>query len=585
MPSHRKSDPPGSSSGPSLDERVREFERHVVEKIDVTDTQSARKAARREWVSRLKFVGAWCGLWTMLVAASLFARDAWPPDETRMLAMAWEMWSQHRFAVPLLNGEAQPLPPFFFWLVHLGWFAFGVTDGWARLVGPLGALASLFVVSRLARLLWPSEQEVARYAPLVLLGTLLFAFASSVTLPDTWTLCLVSMAYWGLLIRWRHRDMRAWLLLGVALGFGALNAGFIVWLYVLPVALLAPLWARTPRPGWKYWYVDILYATALAAVMVAVWIGIAGATHGASYVARFFTHALSGVPLTTFARTQPWWWYAWLVPAVFLPWSVLPLAWMRLWYIRREPLEDGFVFCLTWIVVSVFVLSLLPVKQVQHLLPLLPAGVLLAARLLFGRALIEVYADKAFGGMALPLLLLGGVQMALPRLPRVEFLPEFLWEQSPWLGVAIMAIGIATAWLPLNDVHRRVFDIAGMCVLLMVLALLGIASQFNSLYPLADVGRVLGEAQARGQPVAYVGDYQGEFHFAGRLRAPLAVVGPAHAEAWLNEHPQGVLVAYSTSWAPRIPGQLPSLLDVPFRDQRLRVFGIPQSVSVPGAGR
>ncbi len=580
MSSHRKSD---GKKPASLERRVREFERHVVEKIDVRDTHSARKAAKRTWLIELKSVVIWCGLWLLLTLAALFARGAWPFDETRVLGIAWEMWSQHRFAAPVLNGEPQLYPPLFFWLVHLGWLAFGVSEWWARLVGPIGALTSLFLVQRVARLLWHSEQEVARYAPLIMLGMLALALMVGTTSPDTWTLALVLLSYWGLLIRWRG-DMRAWIMFGVGLGFGALNAGLIVLAYVLPVALVAPLWARAPRPQWKYWYVDLFKSLALAAALFGVWLAAAGAAEGTPYVVRLLAHAWDGTPLALFARQQPWWWYALLAPVAFLPWSVMPLVWMRLWYIRREPMEDGFVLCLLWIVLSLLVLSVLPVKQAQFLLPLLPAGALLTARLLFGRALLTVYQDKALAGMAVPLLILGGVQMALPRLPRVPFLPALLWEQSSLLGLAIMGIGIASAWLPLKDVRRRVSDISALCTMLVVFVVIGVASQFDKLYPVSQAGQVMAQIQARGQPLAHVGEYRGEFQFAARLATPLAIVGPAYAERWAAEHPTGVLIAYLDAWQPRFSDGSAPLFDAPFQDGRLRFYSAQQILASPRTG-
>ncbi len=579
MSTHRKHEDRGSTQ----DKRVREFERRVVEKIHVKDTHTARAAVKREWIVGLKAVAVWGGVWLLFALATLFARDAWPPDETRVLGIAWEMWHQHAWSVPQLNGEPALHPPLFFWLVHLAWLGAGVTDWAARAVGALGALASLFIVQRLARLLWPQERDVIRYVPLLLLGTFAFALIATAALPDTWTLTFMLLALWALLIQWRHADMRAWLLLGFALGAGALTAGFIVLVYVLPVALTAPLWARAPRPRWSYWYLDLVKAVVLAGVVVALWLAALGTTVGAPTIVRWLAHAWEGTPLAVFARQQPWWWYALLVPIVFLPWSVFPLVWMRLWHIRREPLEDGFVFCLAWLVLPVLLLSTLSVKQPQFLVPLLPAGVLLTARLLLGRALHDVYRDQPLGGMAVPLLALGGVLMALPKLARVEFLPTLLWDQSPWLGVAIMGVGIASAWLPVRDVRRRVIDTALVSALLVVFVLLGVASQFNKLYPLAPVAEVLAQAQQRGQPVAQVGAYDGEFHFAGRLRTSLAVVEPLRAEPWALEHPDGVLVTYTNGWQPRHAGRVSPLLEAAFLDGRVRVFSAQQVLSAQAA--
>ena len=66
-------------------------------------------------------------------------------------------------------------PPLLFWLFHLGWWLFGVDEWWPRLVPPLFGLANLFLVRSLARRLWPDRPEVAKTAPVVLLGFLLWS--------------------------------------------------------------------------------------------------------------------------------------------------------------------------------------------------------------------------------------------------------------------------------------------------------------------------------------------------------------------------------------------------------------------------
>src|SRR5688572_17871987 len=109
---------PPSKPGRPPDDRVRKFERHVVEEIVMVDTPAARKAVKRERFTELKFSAIWIGLWLLLTAASLFVRNVWPNDETRALGIAWEMWARAAFLVPYLNGQPELHPPFFFWLIH-----------------------------------------------------------------------------------------------------------------------------------------------------------------------------------------------------------------------------------------------------------------------------------------------------------------------------------------------------------------------------------------------------------------------------------------------------------------------------------
>jgi len=62
--------------------------------------------------------------------------------------------------------------------------------------------------------------------------------------------------------------------------------------------------------------------------------------------------------------------------------------------------------------------------------------------------------------------------------------------------------------------------------------------------------------------VAFVGDYQGELGFLGRLRRPLDVIDSAQAEQWLGNHPDGMLVAIGLRQGEGLPSR--PLLDAPF---------------------
>jgi 4-amino-4-deoxy-L-arabinose transferase-like glycosyltransferase len=568
------------STHPSPEERIRKFERHVVEEIQLTDTAPARAAAKREWLAELKLVAAWFGLWLMLTLAGVFGRSAWLPDETRVLGVAWDMWVRGNFSLPYLNGAPESYPPLLLWLIHFGWSAFGVSEGWAKLVTSFGILASLFVTQRVAHVLWPQETDVRRYAPLILLGMFSISLTTATILPEAWTLFFVLTALWGLLIQWRRRDMRAWLLTAVALVFGALTCGVFIFVYVLPLAILAPLWAHAPRPTWKYWYLDIGKAVAAAVVVLLGW--LLAAAPDRSYVLNFLAQSSQGTMLDVFPRAQPWWWYAWVAPLVFLPWSVLPLAWMRFWHIRREPIDAGFGFCLAWLALTLLALSALPVKQPQYLLPLLPAVALLSARLLLASAMRDTHHDNPFAGMAIPIMAAGGVLMALPRVPRIDWLPGILWEQSPWVGLVVMLVGIGSAWLPITNTRRRVFDISLIVVLATVFVVLGAGVRWNDRYALEQAGAVLAEAQTRGLAVAHVGEYRGEYHFAGRLRAPLMPTDPAQVATWIAEYPDGVLITLADRWPASLANDGAILFRAPLGSDEVLILDAQQILSTDG---
>ena len=81
-------------------------------------------------------------LLALYLAASL-ARPVLPVDETRYLAVAWEMWQRGDLLVPTLSGEPYShKPPLLFWLVHAGWAAAGVSSWWPRTLVALFALGT-----------------------------------------------------------------------------------------------------------------------------------------------------------------------------------------------------------------------------------------------------------------------------------------------------------------------------------------------------------------------------------------------------------------------------------------------------------
>ncbi len=562
------------------DPRQAALEQFIVEEIEIGDVKSPAAAVPLRvrkpslwWVS-IRSAAACTGLWLLLFLASLFARSIWPVDETRMLSVAWEMWTRGEFVLPSLNGELYARqPPLMAWLIDAGWSLFGVNDWWPRLLPALFSLASLAVVQRLARLLWRENREIGRLAPLVLLGTPLWALYTTLALPDMLLVFFALLGWWAVLIMWRHRDMRAFLLLGAALGFGALALGTIIYVYVLPVAVLAPLWGRgASRVTWKDWYIDIAKAILMGAAILGLWLAPAGMQSGSADVMEWLSGSLTGARLDLVTTGKSWWWYlAWL-PIVCLPWSIWPLLWRRLWQIRREPLSVGMTFSVIGNLSTLALLSLIEPKQPQFLLPLLPLTALPVSYLLMEESLEGAGDHHPLSGITIPVVVLGGALAVLPQLPRVDVLPEFLWELSPFVGIGVMVVGVALAWLPAREVRRRAMDTIIAGALLVVFLILGAGSQFDEFYRTETVGQFLANAQAQHRPIACVGEYQGEFQFAGRLREPLPVIDPAEADGWLMTHPDGLLISDTSDWQPPEASRRRPVLRIPYRGSTLRVW-------------
>ncbi len=226
----------------------------MVEEIEMSAVAAPHlgpKAKRRKGAVGLhatKAALAWMGLWLLPVLAALFARSPWPLDETRSLAVAWEMWARSDWLVPYLNGEiyAQQTP-LMFWLINLGWTVAGVNEWWPRLIPALLGLGSLILVARLARALWPGQITIAAYAPIIMLGMLCWTIFLTLTLDSMLLVFFTSLGAVAITTMLRKRRQLAWPLLGLSLGLGALAGGPVILVYLLPLALLAPFWVGSKR--------------------------------------------------------------------------------------------------------------------------------------------------------------------------------------------------------------------------------------------------------------------------------------------------------------------------------------------------
>jgi 4-amino-4-deoxy-L-arabinose transferase-like glycosyltransferase len=503
-------------------------------------------------------------VWGGLVALGLALRPVLPVDETRYLSVAWEMWVRGDFLVPHLNGAPYShKPPLLFWLFQAGWAAFGVNEWWPRLVPSLFALANLFLTAALARRLWPERPAVARLAPIILLGFLLWSVFTTFVMFDMLVATAVLVALLGLHTARERGGALPWLQAGAGLGLGILAKGPVVLLPVLAVALLAPWWSRgrsrggaeAPSPaqrgrvgegaaGWR-WAAGVLAAVAIGAAVALAWALPAALSGGEAYADAIFLGQTEGRLVDSFAHNRPWWWYLALLPAVLFPYSVWPPLLQALGRAARRqlgrgmPTDPGVRFCLAWAVPVLAVFSLISGKQLHYLIPLLPALALLAARLLDSPA----PATRRWHLVPPVSLLLGvGALMA--------FAPEIVgrWDVPSWAGFVSPGVGVFTllagvAFLAAFErlPARRTLP-TWIGLVLVLAAHLGFSEAGNRAYDVEPIARYLSVLERQGRPIAFVGTYHGEFHFLGRLERPFEEILPGGELLWLRDHPDGRVV-------------------------------------------
>ena len=506
----------------------------------------------------------WTGLWAVVMATAFLTRPLMPMDETRYVAVAWDMWLSGNFLVPHLNGETySQKPPLLFWLINLGWGAFGVNEWWPRLVAPLFGLASLFLTQRLARELWPETSSTpgSSMAPLVLIGGFFWAVFTTLTMFDMILTAFVLIGLIGVVKAWRGGGWGGLLLLGLGIGFGILTKGPAVLVHTLPAALLAPWWGRGMSKAWTgrkgLWYVGILVSVVLGAAIALAWAVPAGMAGGEAYRDAIFWGQSAGRMVSSFAHSQPWWWYGAVLPVLLLPWVTWPAAWRAARLLpKRLTLEGGGAeaggmrFCVAWFVPAVIVFSFISGKQFHYLLPELPAFALVLARLLAAEDRVEDGAEpKASPSLVLPGLLaviLAAALFALPVLP-LPALPQPWWDlvASGW-GVLLAAAGVgvmAAARLPLS---QRIAALAALAAGFVVSTHLAMRPVLAAVFDLKPVALRLAEWQRQGVPLANFSKYHGQYNFLGRLKKPIAQVGmfsPDTAE-FIKRHPDGLIIAY-----------------------------------------
>ena len=519
-------------------------------------------------------------LWAVGVAGGLAARPAWPIDETRYLAVAWEMWERGNLLVPHLNGSPySDKPPLLFWSIVAGWRLLGVSEWWARLVPSLFALGSLLLTARFARRLWPDREDVAHAAPLLLLGTFFWSFFSTVLLFDMLLVFFALVAVSGAVAAARG-DGRGWIAVSLGIALGILSKGPAILLPVLPVVLSAPAWSPGLRAS--RWYPRAIASTLAGLALSLAWALPAARSGGPAYSDAILWSQTAGRLTRAFAHPRPFWWYVPVLPLVAFPWVLWPWLWRREGAVGEAWRDGGVRLCAIW-AGGVFVLfSLVSGKQVYYLLSLLPPVALLAARLLPARD--SAPRRREIGLLAAAFLLLAGLVAVARPFAVSRGLPFWLTTLPAAAALVPAAAGAALLFRPIRNRTVALRLVAAGSVLTIVALLWGFGRAAGSTYDVSPIARYLSRLESEGHPLAHAGRYHGEYQFAGRLTRPLEVIEPGDADGWLARHPGGYVVVYSNRLDPRPDDEMRRA----FRGGTVAVRHVPAKGSSrlegPGAG-
>ena len=483
------------------------------------------------------------GLWLFLMAVSLFSRSYIPIDETRYVTVAWNMWLRGDFLVPFLNDEAySDKPPLLFWMMQLGWAVFGVNDWWPRLVPSFFALGGAFLTIRLAKLLWPSRDAVARMAAVILFGSLLWMIFATATMFDMLVAFFTLLGMLGILTVWHGAAWKGWGLVGFAIGLGLLAKGPTILLQILPVAVLAPWWIKGSGINWSSWYTGMLGAVLLGAMIALAWAIPAGIRGGEVYQHAIFWGQTADRMVNSFAHHRPFWWYFPLLPVMLFPWLFWGGIWRGMFKLRDSLDNAGVRFCLAWGVPVFFAFCLISGKQVHYLLPIFPAFALLAAR---GLDALEIPPGRAGRlSVGLVIMLLGAGVLILPYWAAHVTVPEWLGRIPAFAGILLLLCGGVFMVCRLMNVERQVW-LTATASLVMVLGLhLALIRTAGLAYDIRPISAKIKALQDAGVPLANVGKYHGQYQFAGRLQHSIEQIHEEQLVAWFEAHPNGRVIFY-----------------------------------------
>ncbi|HWS11420.1 MAG TPA: glycosyltransferase family 39 protein [Rhodocyclaceae bacterium] len=503
--------------------------------------------------------------WLALVTVTLLTRPYVPVDETRYLAVAWEMRVTGEYLVPHLNGALYGhKPPLMFWLINAGWAVFGVNEWWPRLIVTAFGLAALLLTARIAALALPGREQAPGLAVLVTGGALLWAVFTTMVMFDLMLTTFAALAMLGLLRAGRGELGKGFLIFGLGIGLGVLSKGPAILLHTLPAALLAPLWLRQrPAGGWGRWYLWVLGGFLVGAAVALAWAVPAAVAGGEAFREEIFWKQSANRMVQSFAHRKPLWWYLPMLPLMLFPWLFWAPLWKGFAALARSvragpadgPAQPGVRFALAWALPGLLAFSMISGKQMQYLLPEFPAfGLLAAAALLAAPPVVrrwhQVLPAFALAGLAVYLVVDPGARMT-------EIVPA---AGRPWVLASAAACGALAVGVLLAQ-PRSIAAGAALLGTATVGAVVALQAGFGSAvayaYDVHPVARHLAEVQAQGQPVAHIGKYHGQFQFPGRLRQPLQVIAEEGVADWAARNPGGVVVGYTEpDEAPASPTRL-----------------------------
>ena len=329
------------------------------------------------------------------------------PDESRYSQIAREMFERGDWLTPTLGGYNWfEKPVLLYWLQHIAYNIFGVSEFSARFFSAVFGLGIVLVVWRLCLRVESLIQKkgfysqnsngFANFTAIALatsIGLIAFSRGASfdiiLTFPITLSLvCFMTFEIYAPHSHSDHNfqgyvvtDLIFLALFYVFIGVALLAKGLIG--AVIPFGVVFTYYLFQMRLPQRLFIFSLFWGIPLAVLVASVWYLPMYLTHGYGFIDEFFVqHHFQRYTSNKYQHPQPFYFFWWVLPAMTIPW--LPFLLTALWNMRnwrsgiaQIPSDYLRYFALAWMLFPILFFSFSGSKLPGYILPALPGAMIL----------------------------------------------------------------------------------------------------------------------------------------------------------------------------------------------------------------
>jgi 4-amino-4-deoxy-L-arabinose transferase-like glycosyltransferase len=323
------------------------------------------------------------------------------PDEPRYAQVAREMFERGDWVTPTLGGfNWFEKPALLYWLQIASYHLFGVSEFAARFGSAIFGLATAACLWLLGRN-GIGDKDFGNLLLVIgasTLGIIVFAHGASFDIIVTFPITAAMVAFFVYDRRESRpsaneaKDTPPLVLFYFFVGVALLAKGLIG--IVLPYAIIGFYYLISWRLPSKKLLLSVLWGTALAVAVAAVWYVPMYLTHGYFFIDEFFIqHHFQRYTSNKYLHPQPFYFFFWVLPLMTLPWLPFFIGAIVKWIMdvfRRREIEtaDGNVdqealnrlrlYALAWMLVPLLFFSFSGSKLPGYIVPAVPPAVVIS---------------------------------------------------------------------------------------------------------------------------------------------------------------------------------------------------------------